>query len=101
MKNVPAALVPYVCVLIGIIGNLASDAASVMVPPLAAMAFMGVGKHPVAGMICGYIGAQVGYAANPVISGTDTAPYGDHQRYPGLLYGRFRFHRGRDLQLDL
>ena len=29
--------VPYVCVLIGIIGNLASDAASVMVPPLAAM----------------------------------------------------------------
>lgn len=43
-----------------------------MVPPLAAMAFMGVGKHPVAGMICGYIGAQVGYAANPVISGTDT-----------------------------
>ena len=38
MKNVPAALVPYVCVLIGIIGNLASDAASVMVPPLAAMA---------------------------------------------------------------
>ena len=28
--------------------------------------------HPVAGMICGYIGAQVGYAANPVISGTDT-----------------------------
>ena len=72
MKNVPAALVPYVCVLIGIIGNLASDAASVMVPPLAAMAFMGVGKHPVAGMICGYIGAQVGYAANPVISGTDT-----------------------------
>ena len=101
MKNVPAALVPYVCVLIGIIGNLASDAASVMVPPLAAMAFMGVGKHPVAGMICGYIGAQVGYAANPVISGTGYAPYGDHQRYPGFLYGRFRFYRGRDLQLDL
>lgn len=72
MKNVPGALVPYVCVFVGIVGNLASDAASVMVPPLAALAFLGVGKHPVAGMICGFMGAQVGYASNPIISGTDT-----------------------------
>ena len=72
MKNVPGALVPYVCVFIGILGNLASDAASVMIPPLSALAFIGVGKHPIAGMICGYIGAQVGYASNLVISGTDT-----------------------------
>lgn len=72
MRNVPGALVPYVCVFIGIIGNVASDAASVMIPPLSALAFIGVGKNPIAGMICGYIGAQVGYASNLVISGTDT-----------------------------
>lgn len=72
MRNVPGVLVPYVCVFIGIIGNVASDAASVMIPPLSALAFIGVGKNPIAGMICGYIGAQVGYASNLVISGTDT-----------------------------
>lgn len=72
MKNVPAKLVPYVIVFIGILMNIASDSASVAVPPLAAVVYMGVGKHPVAGLICGYIGAQVGYAANLLPSGTDT-----------------------------
>ena len=33
---------------------------------------MGVNKHPVVGLLCGYIGAQVGYAANILPSGTDT-----------------------------
>ena len=72
MKNVPPALVPYVIVFIGIVMNIASDSASVAVPPLAAVVYMGVNKHPVVGLLCGYIGAQVGYAANILPSGTDT-----------------------------
>lgn len=72
MKNVPPSLVPFVCAALGMIMNLASDAAGVLVPPLSAIAYIGVGKHPIVGMLCGYAGANVGYAANPIISGTDT-----------------------------
>lgn len=72
MKNVPANMVPFACAFLGIVMNLASDAAGVLVPPLSAIAYIGVGKHPIAGMICGFAGANVGYAANPIISGTDT-----------------------------
>lgn len=72
MKNVPPFMIPFACAALGMIMNLASDAAGVLVPPLSAIVYMGVGKHPIVGMLCGYAGANVGYAANPIISGTDT-----------------------------
>lgn len=72
MKNVPPSLIPFACAALGMIMNLASDAAGILVPPLSAIAYIGVGKHPIVGMLCGYAGANVGYAANPIISGTDT-----------------------------
>ena len=77
----PRLSFPYVIVFIGIVMNIASDSASVAVPPLAAVVYMGVNKHPVVGLLCGYIGAQVGYAANILPSGTDTLLMGLHQRY--------------------
>ena len=33
---------------------------------------MGVGKHPVVGMMVGYAGAQAGFTANLMVAGTDT-----------------------------
>lgn len=72
MKNVPPSMIPFACAALGMIMNLASDAAGILVPPLSAIVYIGVGKHPIVGMLCGYAGANVGYAANPIISGTDT-----------------------------
>lgn len=72
LKNVPAALVPYVIAFIGTIGNIASDTAMVVIPPTAAIVYMGVGKHPVVGMMVGYAGAQAGFTANVMVAGTDT-----------------------------
>ena len=72
LKNVPPALVPYVIAFIGTVGNIASDTAMVVIPPLAAIVYMGVGKHPVIGMMVGYAGAQAGFSANIMIAGTDT-----------------------------
>ena len=58
MGNVSRAMIPYIVALIGTCGNLASDTCSVLVPPLAAIAFLGVSRSPVAGLLCGWISRQ-------------------------------------------
>ena len=72
LKNVPAAMIPYVIAFVGTVGNIASDTAMVVIPPMAAIVYMGVGKHPVVGMMVGYAGAQAGFTANLMVAGTDT-----------------------------
>ncbi len=69
--NAPPKLVTYAVLFAGVIGNLASDAALVIVPPLAAMVFHALGRHPLAGMAAGFAGAGAGFTANIFIAGTD------------------------------
>ena len=86
MKNVPPFMIPFACAAMGMVMNLASDAAGILVPPLSAIVYIGVGRHPIVGMLCGYAGANVGYAANPIISGTDTLIQGfTNQALEGFL----------------
>lgn len=44
----------------------------VVIPPLAAVAYIGVKKHPVVGMMVGFAGAEAGFGANLMIAGTDS-----------------------------
>ncbi|WP_444684486.1 AbgT family transporter [Alkalicoccus luteus] len=69
--NAPAKLVTYVIIGTGVMGNLASDAAFVIIPPLAAMVFYSLGRHPLAGMAAGFAGVGAGFTANVLITGTD------------------------------
>ena len=46
MLGAPTRVVTFVIALIGICGNIASDAAIVIIPPLAAMIFMSLGRNP-------------------------------------------------------
>ncbi|PPA70312.1 AbgT family transporter [Jeotgalibacillus proteolyticus] len=69
--NAPKSLVTYAIIATGIMGNLASDAAFVIVPPLAAMMFYALGRHPLAGMAAGFAGVGAGFTANIIITGTD------------------------------
>lgn len=71
LRNVPPVILPFVVAFVGTVGNLASDTAMVVIPPIAAILYIGAGKHPLAGMICGYAGAQAGFSANLMIAGTD------------------------------
>ena len=57
LRNVPPVILPFVVAFVGTVGNLASDTAMVVIPPIAAILYIGAGKHPLAGMICGYAGA--------------------------------------------
>lgn len=72
LRNVPAAIVPYAIAFVGTVGNIASDTAMVIIPPMAAIIYLGVHKHPIVGMIAGYAGAQAGFTANLMIAGTDS-----------------------------
>ena len=71
LSNVNPGVVPYVVAFLGTNGNIASDTAMIVIPPLAALVYLGVGKHPIVGMIVAYAGAQAGFTANLLIAGTD------------------------------
>lgn len=71
MLGAPAKLVTLVIAIIGICGNIASDAAIVIIPPLAAIIFMSLGRHPIAGIALGYAATTGGFSANLLIAGTD------------------------------
>ena len=53
LSNISPVLVPYIIAFIGTLGNIASDTCTIIVPQIAALIYIGVGKHPGAGMVCG------------------------------------------------
>lgn len=67
----PRSMVTYAIAFVGIMGNIASDAAQILIPPLAAMVFYKVGRHPLAGLAVGFASAGAGFTANLLIVGTD------------------------------
>ncbi len=67
----PKKIIFPVIFIIGACGNIGSDAGVVVVPPIAALIFMQMGYHPIAGLIAGYAGATAGFTANFFIAGTD------------------------------
>ncbi|GGB85219.1 putative aminobenzoyl-glutamate transport protein [Staphylococcus nepalensis] len=71
ITKAPSSLVTYVVVFVGIMGNIASDAAMILVPPLAAIVFYKLGRHPIAGLAAGFGAAGAGFTANLLVVGTD------------------------------
>lgn len=76
MANVPPALLTYAIAWVGCMGNLASDAATVIIPPLAGMLYLGVGKNPLVGFMLGRAGGSMGFHSNMLIAGTDALAQG-------------------------
>lgn len=64
-------LVTFIIMLIGINGNIASDAAIVIIPAVSAMIFLSLGRNPIAGIALGYAATTAGFSANFFIAGTD------------------------------
>ncbi|WP_366248647.1 AbgT family transporter [Terribacillus aidingensis] len=71
IMNIPKNLVTYMVIFVGLLGNLASDAAMVIIPPLAAMIYYSIGKHPIAGLLTSFVAVSAGFTANILIAGTD------------------------------
>lgn len=64
VEKAPKRLVLWVIIFVGILGNIAGDAAPIVIPPLAAIIFMKMGLHPIAGAIVGYVAPLGAFAAN-------------------------------------
>jgi aminobenzoyl-glutamate transport protein len=67
----PMKLVTAIVIFSGIMGNVAGSAVFIIIPPLAAIIFKSLGKHPIAGLAAGFIGVSGGLSANLLITPTD------------------------------
>ncbi|MDQ3124042.1 MAG: AbgT family transporter [Pseudomonadota bacterium] len=64
LLNAPKMILTPVIVITGMVSHHASDAAYVVVIPLAAVMFAAVGRHPLAGLAAGFAAVSGGYAGN-------------------------------------
>lgn len=69
--NAPKKFITASIFFVGIVGNLASDAAFVLVPPLAGMIFLATKRNPIVGVAAGFVAVAAGFTANIFIAGTD------------------------------
>jgi aminobenzoyl-glutamate transport protein len=56
---------------IAFFSHISSDAALVIMPPMGALIFLAVGRHPVAGLLSAIAGVGCGFTANLLIVTTD------------------------------
>lgn len=70
-SKIPKSKVTLVVMTIGMLANIASDAGTILFPPLAALVYLGVGRHPLIGLFSGYAAVCLGFAANIMISVND------------------------------
>ncbi|EQE82522.1 abgT transporter family protein, partial [Clostridioides difficile CD68] len=54
VSKIPETRVTLVVMTIGMLANIASDAGTILFPPLAALVYLGVGRHPLIGLFSGY-----------------------------------------------
>ena len=71
IEKAPKKIIVPVIILVGILGNAAGDAAPIVLPPIAAMIFIKLGYHPIAGLVMAYASALGGFSASLVIGMTD------------------------------
>ena len=64
MSKAPSYLLTPAVALIGMLGNLAADAAYVVLIPLAGVVFAAAGRHPIAGIAAAFAGVSGGFSAN-------------------------------------
>lgn len=70
-SHVSARYASYMVLFIAFFSNISSDAALVIMPPLGALMFLAVGRHPVAGLLAAIAGVGCGFTANLLIVTTD------------------------------
>lgn len=62
--SVPRGLITAAVVFAGIMSSMAADAGYVVLTPLAAVLFAGLGRHPIAGLCAAFAGVSAGFSAN-------------------------------------
>ncbi|MCE2391624.1 MAG: AbgT family transporter [Proteobacteria bacterium] len=71
VNSVPKALLTATLVFAGVMSSTAADAGYVVLTPLGAVLFAGLGRHPLAGLAAAFAGVSGGYSANLLLTGLD------------------------------
>jgi aminobenzoyl-glutamate transport protein len=91
-SRVPRGAVPYVVALVACQGHVMSDASFLVIPPLAALVFLAVGRHPLAGLIGAYACTATGYGGGLLMGTLDASLAGITQKAASLLPAGQDFH---------
>jgi aminobenzoyl-glutamate transport protein len=67
----PQKLLTFAIVFTGVLSNTASEVGYVLLVPLAAIIFLAVGRHPIAGLAAAFAGVSGGYSANLLLGTID------------------------------
>ncbi len=70
----------YIIVFVGILSSIAADAGYLVLIPLAATAFLSVGRHPLAGIAAGFGAVSAAFGVNILIVPADAVLDRHHQR---------------------
>lgn len=76
VRNVPALLLTPAVALAAMMGNLAADAAYVVLIPLAGVIYAAAGRHPIAGITAAFAGVSGGFSANLLPGQLDALLFG-------------------------
>ncbi len=67
----PAWALTYILAFVGILASIAADAGYLVLIPLAGIAYMSVGRHPLAGLALGFAGVAGAFTVNMLIKPLD------------------------------
>lgn len=76
VRHAPNALLTPMVALVAMLGNLAADAAYVVLIPLAGVLYAAAGRHPVAGIAAAFAGVSGGFSANILPGQLDALLFG-------------------------
>jgi len=76
VRKAPISLLTPAVALVAMIGNLAVDAAYVVLIPLAGILFASAGRHPIVGIAAAFAGVSGGFSANIVPGQLDALLFG-------------------------
>lgn len=76
VRNAPTALLTPLVALVAMVGNLAADAAYVVLIPLAGVLYAAAGRHPIAGIAAAFAGVSGGFSANLLPGQLDALLFG-------------------------
>ena len=89
VRDTPRALLTPLVVTIGMLGNLAADAAYVVLIPLAGILFHAAGRHPIAGIAAAFAGVSGGFSANLLPGQLDALLFGITEAAVETVFGDF------------
>ena len=89
VRNAPVFLLTPIVAFVGMMGNLAADAAYVVLIPLAGIIFHAAGRHPVAGIAAAFAGVSGGFSANLLPGQLDALLFGITEAAVETVFGDF------------